>query len=98
MAHHASERYEEFDVDGAQAGPAPDEVTVPEGPGDRAERERLAALHSYGLLDRDLDAALGDLARLATLVCGLPMGSPHTSVARRARSPSAASRSRSSSP
>lgn len=46
----------------------------PEGHLADVERQRLTALYRYGLLGRDLDDALEDLVRLATLVCELPMG------------------------
>ena len=37
------------------------------------ERERLAALHSYDILDTDPDPVFNDLALLAAFVCGTPM-------------------------
>lgn len=37
---------------------------------DRAEAERVAALHRYGVLDAPADAELDDVVRAAALVAG----------------------------
>lgn len=37
------------------------------------ERERLEALHSYGILDTEPEPIFNDLAQLAAYVCGTPM-------------------------
>ena len=37
------------------------------------EQERLAALHSYGILDSEPEPVFNDLAQLAAHVCGTPM-------------------------
>jgi signal transduction histidine kinase len=38
-----------------------------------AEQRRLAALHSYGILDTARESAFEDITRIASLVCGTPI-------------------------
>jgi signal transduction histidine kinase len=37
------------------------------------ERRRIAALHAYGVLDTEKEAAFEDITRIASLVCGTPI-------------------------
>lgn len=40
---------------------------------DDAERRRLAALHSYGILDSEKESSFEDITRIASMVCGTPI-------------------------